>query len=194
MLHDCILLSSLIWYLKPRNPAFRHIQYILTNASPLPDEKVICKLEGIALSLTATQAAAAAAAPPPPPTQSLVDTLNKVLKIRGASLDLFDKERMDKVFVSTCAPFLVSSPQHRCVCPQTSLKQACRVDTLNAASKLKLVEVMEIRAMGWKTNENVENYYRHKLAQLEVRWSSSLRQIKLYLDCFLASYRAAALV
>ncbi len=35
--------------------------------------------------------------------------------------------------------------------------------------RLHLLSLVELRAMDWKSNQNVENYYRQKLAQYEVR-------------------------
>ena len=34
-------------------------------------------------------------------------------------------------------------------------------------SRVRLLELIELRAMAWQTNENVTNYYKQKFAQIE---------------------------
>ena len=61
----------------------------------------------------------------------------------------------------------------------STLRNICREDRLDAVSCLKLLEVIEMRAMRWKTNENVTNYFTTKLFQLEVFYLLSM-----YFKCF----------
>ena len=42
----------------------------------------------------------------------------------------------------------------------SGLRNACKDPALDKVSRLLLLEVVELRAMEWKANENVENYYR----------------------------------
>ena len=49
------------------------------------------------------------------------------------------------------------------------MRASCRDDRLDLVSRLHLLEVIELRAMDWVGNENVTNYYKQKLAQIEVR-------------------------
>lgn len=52
-----------------------------------------------------------------------------------------------------------------------SLRNGCRDDRLSLAARYRLLEVIELRAMHWQPNENLINYYKQKLAQIEVRVS-----------------------
>ena len=49
------------------------------------------------------------------------------------------------------------------------MRASCKDDRLDLVSRLHLLEVIELRAMDWVGNENVTNYYKQKLAQIEVR-------------------------
>ena len=55
-----------------------------------------------------------------------------------------------------------------------TLQSICREDRLDAVSRLKLLEVIGMRAMRWRTNENVTNYFTTKLSQLEVCYFLSM--------------------
>ena len=48
-----------------------------------------------------------------------------------------------------------------------SLILACRLDSLNLVARVHMLELIELRTMGWQPNENVTNYYKQKLAQIE---------------------------
>ena len=51
-----------------------------------------------------------------------------------------------------------------------SLRNGCRDDRLSLAVRYRLLEVIELRAMHWQPNENLINYYKQKLVQIEVRF------------------------
>ena len=48
------------------------------------------------------------------------------------------------------------------------MREACKSSELDLVARLQLLEIIEMRSVKWKPNENVSNYYRHKLQQLEV--------------------------
>ena len=56
-------------------------------------------------------------------------------------------------------------------CVQVALRNACRDEDLDLVSRIHLLEIIELRAMNWQTNENVTNYYKQKLAQVEYEMS-----------------------
>ena len=49
-----------------------------------------------------------------------------------------------------------------------AIRNGCRDDNISLASRYRLLEVIELRAMQWQPNENVMHYYKQKLAQIEV--------------------------
>jgi len=69
------------------------------------------------------------------------------LKRQGSALEASHKEQMDKLLSAMVA--------------------ACRDDELDLVTRVHMLEVIELRSMGWQTNENVTNYYQQKLAQIE---------------------------
>jgi len=69
------------------------------------------------------------------------------LKRSGASLETSHKELMDKLLSAMVA--------------------ACRDDGLDLVCRVHMLEIIELRSMGWLTNENVTNYYKQKLAQID---------------------------
>ena len=54
-----------------------------------------------------------------------------------------------------------------------SLMLACRLDSLNLVARVHMLELIELRTMGWQPNENVTNYYKQKLAQIECESNTS---------------------
>lgn len=70
-----------------------------------------------------------------------------LLKKNGEELDSIHKEALDRFF--------------------STLRNICREDRLDPVSRLKLLEIIESRAMHWRTNENLTNYFNSKLNQLE---------------------------
>lgn len=69
------------------------------------------------------------------------------LKQSGPQLEAIYKDQLDKL--------------------QVVLRNACRDESLDLVSRIHLLEIIELRAMQWMTNENVTNYYKQKLAQVE---------------------------
>ena len=49
---------------------------------------------------------------------------------------------------------------------QTSLRSACKASGLGAAARLLSLEVLELRAMNWVSNELVASYYKLKLDEV----------------------------
>jgi len=74
-------------------------------------------------------------------------SLNKGLKLFGPQLDQTHKEVLDKY--------------------QVFLRNACRDGSLDLVARLQLLEIIELRAMKWKANDNVTNYYKTKMLQVE---------------------------
>jgi len=50
---------------------------------------------------------------------------------------------------------------------------ACRSDSLDLVARVHMLEIIELRTMGWQPNENVINYYKQKLAQIEFESNST---------------------
>lgn len=73
--------------------------------------------------------------------------LNRGLKAFGPHLEASHKEVLDRY--------------------QVFLRNACRDGTLDLVARLQLLEIIELRAMKWKANDNVTNYYRNKMLQVE---------------------------
>merc|ERR1712203_683308 len=40
-------------------------------------------------------------------------------------------------------------------------------DGLDLICRVHMLEIIELRSMGWQTNENVTNYYKQKLSQID---------------------------
>lgn len=70
-----------------------------------------------------------------------------ILKSRGPELDSSFKEQIDRYFVT--------------------LRNVSREDRLDKASRLRLLEVIELRATKWMSNENLEAFYREKMLELQ---------------------------
>jgi len=79
--------------------------------------------------------------------------LSANLKISGPTLENSHKDQMDKL--------------------NNSLMSACRLDSLNLVARVHMLEIIELRSMGWLPNENVTNYYKQKLAQIEFEVNST---------------------
>lgn len=77
-----------------------------------------------------------------------VATLCNHLKRIGAAMETSQKDPMDRLLSSMVA--------------------ACRDDSLDLVCRVHMLEIIELRSMGWQTNENVTNYYKQKLAQIEL--------------------------
>ena len=49
-----------------------------------------------------------------------------------------------------------------------ALISACRLDQFPLVSRLHMLELLELRSMDWSSNVTLDNYYRQKLAQIDV--------------------------
>ena len=76
-----------------------------------------------------------------------ISTMCALLKKYGEELDSAHKEALDRYFCT--------------------LRNVCREDRLDVLSRLKLLEIIETRAMHWKLNENICNYFNSRYIQLE---------------------------
>ncbi|CAN8024608.1 unnamed protein product [Ixodes persulcatus] len=56
-------------------------------------------------------------------------------------------------------------------CYFVTLRNASRDERLDVIDRLRLLEVIELRAMGWKSNENIEEYYKRKYIEHEISQS-----------------------
>lgn len=79
---------------------------------------------------------------------SQVGSLCANLKRSGAQMESSHKDPMDRLL--------------------SALVAACRDEDLDLVCRVHMLEIIELRSMGWQTNENVTNYYKQKLAQIEV--------------------------
>ncbi|GFQ78107.1 eukaryotic translation initiation factor 4E-binding protein Mextli [Trichonephila clavata] len=78
----------------------------------------------------------------------------EILNKRGEELDSFHKEAIDRYFCT--------------------LRNACREERLDMVSRIKLLETIELRARGWKRNENINNYFNLKIMELEQKGTTTL--------------------
>ncbi|GBN28978.1 Eukaryotic translation initiation factor 4E-binding protein Mextli [Araneus ventricosus] len=83
-----------------------------------------------------------------------ISRMCSILKKRGEELDSFHKEAIDRYFCT--------------------LRNACRDERLDIVSRVKLLEVIELRAKNWKKNENLLNYFNMKIMELEQKSTNPL--------------------
>jgi len=77
-----------------------------------------------------------------------LEVLTANLKISGPALERSHKNMMDKL--------------------NQALISACRLDQFPLVSRLHMLELLELRSMDWSSNVTLDNYYRQKLAQIDV--------------------------
>lgn len=77
-----------------------------------------------------------------------LEVLTANLKISGPALERSHKNLMDKL--------------------NHALMSACRLDQFPLISRLHMLELLELRSMDWQSNVTLDNYYKQKLAQIEV--------------------------
>merc|ERR1711936_1368948 len=65
----------------------------------------------------------------------------KNLKIQGPRLDKEYKQEMDKV--------------------QVELVRLCQMQQVDLAVRLQMLELIELRSLGWKANQEIEEYYKN---------------------------------
>ncbi|CAL1284533.1 unnamed protein product [Larinioides sclopetarius] len=83
-----------------------------------------------------------------------ISRMCSILKKRGEELDSFHKDAIDRYFCT--------------------LRNACRDERLDIVSRVKLLEVIELRAKNWKKNENLLNYFNMKITELEQKNTNAL--------------------
>jgi len=111
----------------------------LRLASSESPEQLVERVEGLLRGLQGS--------PPRVPPQFQLSGLANNLKVLGPQLEASNKELMDSF--NSC------------------LVEACRDESLDLVARVHMLEIIELRTMNWKTNENVTNYYKQKLAQIE---------------------------
>jgi len=77
-----------------------------------------------------------------------LEVLTANLKISGPALERSHKNLMDKL--------------------NHALMSACRLERFPLMSRLHMLELLELRSMDWQSNVTLDNYYKQKLAQIEV--------------------------
>jgi hypothetical protein len=82
-----------------------------------------------------------------PSTLSQLASLCTGLKTVGPLLDITYKDKMDIM--------------------QTLLTKICQDSQLDLVLRLQVLEVIELRTLGWKSNEVVDNYYQERFTQFE---------------------------
>eukprot|EP00092_Neocalanus_flemingeri_P030666 GFUD01033298.1.p1 GENE.GFUD01033298.1~~GFUD01033298.1.p1 ORF type:complete len:283 (-),score=122.03 GFUD01033298.1:181-1029(-) len=80
-------------------------------------------------------------------TLSLLAALCTELKLVGPELERSDKDKLDTL--------------------QTLLSKICQDRDLDLVLRLQVLEVIELRTLGWKSNEGVDNYYKERFTQFE---------------------------
>lgn len=83
-----------------------------------------------------------------------IGTVCAMLMVKGAAIDSSNKEVLD--------------------CYYVTLRNAARDERLDTCSRMKLLQVIELRAMGWKWNENMRDFYRKRILQLSEGQESEL--------------------
>lgn len=74
-----------------------------------------------------------------------------MIKINNGSFFFFFADDLDRYFVS--------------------FRNASRDDRLDRLSRLRMLEAIELRAMGWKQNDEISKYYQNKFVELEVLYT-----------------------
>ena len=88
-----------------------------------------------------------ASGPYAPSTLAKLSSLCTGLKGVGALLDMNHKNKMDTL--------------------QTLLSRVCQDNQLELYIRLQVLEVIELRTLGWKSNKMVDDYYQERYAQFE---------------------------
>ncbi|XP_067122186.1 eukaryotic translation initiation factor 4E-binding protein Mextli isoform X2 [Centruroides vittatus] len=116
-------------------------QLILENSTKhsITVDEVIQELESLYITITNGNFDKSA-------VMSIIKVCNQ-LKLKGQEIETLYKEQLDRYFVT--------------------LRNASRDERIDILCRMRLLEVIELRAMHWKINENVTNYYKQKLQELE---------------------------
>lgn len=107
-----------------------------TLLSDATDEEVLNELESLHVSVNNGNLDKS--------TVAQIVLVCNLLKAKGALIEQEFKEQLDCYFVT--------------------LRNASRDERLDVTNRLRLLEVIELRAMDWQPNENIDEYYRQKYA------------------------------
>ena len=53
------------------------------------------------------------------------------------------------------------------MCLQVVFRTSCRDEELDLVSRVEILHIIELRAAGWNTNDNMVAYYKQKLSHLD---------------------------
>ncbi|XP_075530702.1 eukaryotic translation initiation factor 4E-binding protein Mextli-like isoform X6 [Dermacentor variabilis] len=122
------------------SPAESVTMLLDTNAQcSVSDEDVLNEIETLHVSLNNGNYDATILA--------LIANVCDLLKLKGASMESSFKDQLDCYFVT--------------------LRNASRDERLDVIGRLRFLEVIELRASGWKCNDILTDYFKCKLAELE---------------------------
>lgn len=88
-----------------------------------------------------------AARPVPRSTLSHITEQCSMIKQHGKQLEDLERELLNQVM--------------------SELTRLCQDSSLDLELRLRFLEVIELRSLGWESNANLENYYREKFSELE---------------------------
>ncbi|KAF2356477.1 K domain type 1 [Trinorchestia longiramus] len=88
-----------------------------------------------------------------------IASLCENLKMFGPQLENVFKDQLDQCYVW--------------------LRTGCRDDRLSLAARYRLLEIIELRAMNWKPNQNLISYYQTKLQHIEAEEAAMEEQTEL---------------
>ena len=87
--------------------------------------------------------------PFPPSTLATVSEQCTLIKQYGRQLEETEKEQLDQI--------------------QEELARLCQYSSLHLELRLQLLELIELRSLGWESNESMESFYRDKFEEVEER-------------------------
>lgn len=87
--------------------------------------------------------------PFPPSTLATVSEQCTLIKQYGRQLEETEKEQLDQI--------------------QEELSRLCQYSSLHLELRLQLLELIELRSLGWESNESMESFYRDKFEEVEER-------------------------
>ena len=78
------------------------------------------------------------------------------------------------------------------LCSQSVFRTASRDEELELVSRVQILHIIELRAAGWVTNDNMVNYYKQRLSHMENtenRMSRDSPQVNNVIQTFLKIIR-----
>lgn len=103
--------------------------------------------------------------------EDVMDTLERLhISVNNGNLDGSTRSQIVRVcnLLKSKGALIESSFREELDCYFVTLRNASRDEKLDVTSRLRLLEVIELRASNWKCNENRTEYYRNKFLELEV--------------------------